>query len=216
MAAATEVIEASPILASKINELVNGTTAPVVPVTGQTWVDTSASGAPVAKVYTGSVYKSYKAFGNPVLVYENIAGASLTSTVADTTIVSITGISVAYTHTMLLTFNVQTTNTNTCNLGLAINGITVNSTAQNFAVVGASYSTCYELWIPGNNSQTFTIGWGLGRQASGASNLGSGRSIGTTNAIGAGSYTSMALTGAWNVSGTPALYVYNVRLWDLT
>lgn len=214
MVAATEVTEATAIFASKINELVNGTTQPAAPVTGQTWVDTSVAGQPVAKVYTGSVYKSYRAFGNPVMIYENVAGVAFSNTVADSTIVAITGISVAFNHTMLLTFNVQTTSANSCNLGLVVNATTLNSTAQNFGIVPANMSTSYELWIPGNGGQTFTVGWGVGRRPSGGSNLGSGRDIGSTNLLGAGPYTTVTLTGAVVTSGT--FNFYNIRLWDMT
>jgi hypothetical protein len=52
----TEVIAGQTVVPNHKNEITVGTTAPSTPIEGDLWVDTSVGGAPVLKVYTGSIF----------------------------------------------------------------------------------------------------------------------------------------------------------------
>lgn len=127
------------ITPTKMNEIVVGTTAPSAPFNGQLWIDTSASSAPVMKIYNGAAaawrlvgdtgITSGKQSADPRLLYENNTTTNNSANTDNAVLRSITGISLVSTQSVLARFTVSGGIAGTA-WGFGINGTVLNHTTS--------------------------------------------------------------------------------------
>lgn len=212
MAAATEVLGGAVLSPAKFNELDVGTTSPAGPIAGNTWIDTSVSGVPVPRLY-GTGFTSYRGFGAESLLFEDTALYSTASAVADTALLTISGLNIGVTQQCLITFDfgcIPYGSGGNKAIGLTVNSTLVNSTAG--AYLGrADFSGTMEIWIP--KRPIANVGWAFSDQIS-IQFLAARVLVGGTAFIPAATITQFIIGGSV-ISGASSIGIWNTRVWEI-
>jgi len=216
----TEVVWGTKVTAAKSGEVLAGSSAPPGQALGDLWVNTAPTNENRPRFQNdASGARKWEQDIGVRCIWQDRAYGSVSSAVADSTVYTVSGISLTLgSLSYIVKFQVKTKDSNSSNnndFGLKLNATIVNSTTTNYIyrAVGAYYDEI-ELWLPYHGAIAGQFGHAIAAQ-NGDSSIGiRNQKLLGLNANLPDTITSITVLGV-SPGATGTLYAGFMEIWEI-